>query len=244
MKLSRTACFVAVSFALLRNVFGQSFTNLNFESAHLVPIPGNPYHEVQFSQAFPGWTGTVGGIPMTGALTNTVYLDTAGIAIIDHNWTNSPGLYSGGLIEGNYTAILMSGTFTNTQTGVDTSLSQTGLVPAGTESLQFKAYTVFDSSGSFDVTLGGQTLALDVLGTDANYTLYAADISSFAGDTEPLSFTVFGENPHVNDEYLYLDSIQFSPSPVPEPSMLSLSALGGLFFFRRMKRPDTALDSN
>jgi len=50
----------------------------------------------------------------------------------------------------------------------------------------------------------------------------------------PLAFTVFAENPHVDDQYLYLDAIQFSPQSVPEPSAFALATLGAFFFsFRR-----------
>ena len=236
-----SAIFATVMLLVLKeHGHAQGFVNLGFESAHFIPIPGDPYNRVQFVQAFPGWTGTVAGIPLTGALSNEVFLDTAGIAIIDRNWTNSAaytlGFLSGTLIQGNYTAILMSGSLTNNVNGVDTSLSQTSLVPIGMQSLFFKAYTVFDSSGAFAVTLGGQTLPLSVQGVGTNYTLYGADIGAFAGLTNTLSFTVFGENPHVNDEYLFLDSIQFSPQSIPEPNTLALGAFGALFFgFRRWR---------
>jgi hypothetical protein len=214
--------------AEIQACFSQNFTNLDFESATFVPISGDPFGRDQFAQAFPGWTVTVGGLPVSGTLSNNIFLDTAGTSIINSNY-NVSGFIPGGRIEGKYTAILMSGTLTNTQTGVDTSLYQTGLVPIGTQSLQFKAYEAFDSSGAFAVTLGGQTLSLSVLGSGTNYTLYGADINSFAGQPEQLNFTVFGENPHVNDEYLYLDSIQFSTQAVPEPGDLALLSMG-IFF--------------
>ena len=142
---------------------GQGFINLNFESATFVHVAGSPSDTVQFAQAFPGWTGTVGGIPPVGVLSNSYYLGTAGFSIINSNFNNF-SIIPGGLIQGRYTAILYSGSLTNSQTGVDTSLSQTGLVPVGTHSLQFKALEVFDALGAFTVTLGGQTLPLSVLG--------------------------------------------------------------------------------
>lgn len=229
MKLRSIAWLVLVSFALWRNASGQDFQDLDFESATLVPVPGDPYGSIQFAPAFPGWTQTiVGGLLGTNALYNNLFLDSAGIGIFDHN----SSFLSSDVIEGNYTAILESG-LGYTQTGVvpsDVTLSQTGLVPAGTESLQFKANKSFDSSGAFAVTLGGQTLSLTVLGTGPNYTLYGADVGKWANQTTQLAFTVFGENPHVNDEILFLDDIQFSPSSVPEPNTLGLIALGGLFF--------------
>jgi hypothetical protein len=230
MKLQATAWLAVVSFALLRNASGQDFQNLDFESATLVPVPGDSYGGVQFAPAFPGWTKTIVGGIDTNALYNNIFLDSAGIAIIDHN----SSFFSGDVIEGNYTAVLESGLGQNGPT--DVTLSQTGLVPAGTESLQFKASEWFDSSGAFAVTLGGQTLSLTVLGTGPNYTLYGADVSQWANQTAQLTFTVFGENPHVNDESLFLDEIQFSSQIVPEPSVFGLLALGGLFLrLRRSK---------
>lgn len=223
----------AVALLAPQNVQAQGFTNLDFESATIGQTGGS---DVQFNQALPGWTGTVGGVQQTVALYNTLYLDTAGIAIIDHNWTNSAGYNNGGgyppisgLIQGNYTAILMSGNTSGANPQpADTTLSQTSLVPIGIQSLQFKAYKAFDSQGSFAVTLGGQTLYLTTLGTGADYTLYGANVSQWAGQTAQLAFTVFAENPHVDDEYLYLDAIQFSTQSIPEPSEFALVAFGAL----------------
>jgi len=207
----------------------QSFEDLNFESATLVATNSSPLGAVEFAPAFPGWDGTVGGVQATYALLNTVFVDSAGISIINSNYTGF-GI-GGGVLQGHYTAILQSGVGgSGGSTPSAVSLSQTGLVPAGTQSLQFDAYTVFDSSGSFNVTLGGVTLALVVLANYANYTVYGANIASFADETEPLVFTVPAETPHVNDEYLYLDSIEFSSSPIPEPSALALVAAGGMWF--------------
>jgi hypothetical protein len=227
---TKTLFVVITSTFVLQNVHGQVFTNLNFESATFVSAGLN---SVQFNQAFPGWIGTAGGVQQTLALSNAVYLDTAGISIINSNFDNS-GYPPGGVIQGKYTAILQSGLSpTNESLPVDVSLSQTGLVPMGTESLLFSAHTVFDSSGAFNVSLGGQNLSLNVISNALNYTVYGANISAWAGDTAQLSFTVLGENPHVNDEYFFLDNIQFSASPIPEPCVFCLSALSGLFLASR-----------
>jgi len=219
-----------------QNGHAQNFINLGFESASLVPAGG---FYVQFNQAFPGWIGTVGGVQQTLALTNNFYLDTSGISIIDRNYNND-GIIPGGLIQGRYTALLQAGL---SGPPADTSLSQTGIVPANAQSLQFEAFQATDGSTAispFAVTLGGQTLSLIPLSYDSNYTLYGADISSWAGKTAQLSFTMFAENPHVDDQYLYLDAIQFSTQPVPEPSGLALIAAGGLMFgFRRSLRDYT-----
>lgn len=211
-----------------------TFENLDFESASLVPAGGL---NVQFAPAFPGWTGTVGGGQQSLALYNTIYLDTSGISIIDNSYS-SGGLIPGGVIQGSYTAILQAGYGSGVP--ADTSLSQTGLVPLGVHSLQFEALQAVDGASAvipFGVTLGGQTLSLVPLGSGANYTLYGADVSSWAGQTAQLSFTVFAERPHLNNQYLYLDAIQFSDQAVPEPSVIGLSALGALLLgWRALRR--------
>ena len=69
--------FTAALLSLAEACFAQGFVNLNFESASLVPIPGDAYNRVQFAQAFPGWTGTVGGVQQTLALSNNLFLDSS-----------------------------------------------------------------------------------------------------------------------------------------------------------------------
>src|SRR6266446_2800910 len=100
-----------------------TFQNLGFESATLVPISGNSSSPVQFGPAFPGWTGSVGGVQLSGALYNEVYLDSSGISVVDQGWAN-PLAGPSGTIEGNYTAILQAGWALGTFTPADTSLSQ------------------------------------------------------------------------------------------------------------------------
>jgi len=50
-----------------------TFQNLGFESATLVPISGTSSSPVQFAPAFPGWTGSVGGVQQSAALYNSEY---------------------------------------------------------------------------------------------------------------------------------------------------------------------------
>jgi len=204
-----------------------TFQNLGFESAALVPISANA---VQFAPAFPGWTGTIGGVQQTAALYNAITLDTSAISIIDHGWSNPFG-GPGGVIQDNFTAILIAGLGSGplgNQPG-DVTLAQTGLVPVGAESLQFKAYALYSYPfNPFAVTLGGQTLSLLPLQAGSNYTLYGADIHALAGQDAELDFTLFAQRPHMGNNYLYLDSIEFSDQAVPEPGVFGLSALGAL----------------
>jgi hypothetical protein len=228
MRLQRPAWYVdglALLLGVALPVQGQStFQNLGFESASLIPIPADPYGRVQFAPAFIGWTGYVGSVQQSAALYNNEFLDTSGISIIDHGWS-APFGAPGGVIQGNYTALLQAGV------GGNSIMSQTGQVPADAQSLQFEAYQDFGPNGRFAVTLGGQTLSLIPVQSGANYTLWGADVHVWAGQAAELDFTVFADQPHVVNEYLYLDAIAFSnsPLPTPEPSIFGLSALGALF---------------
>jgi hypothetical protein len=215
--LSSALCAVAVS----ARAQG-SFQNLGFEAATIVLGAGG----YQFSPAFPGWSGYVGEVQQTAALYNNLYLDTSGISIIDRGFTLS-GRY-GGVIEGNYTAILMAG-----EDG-DVALSQTSLVPVAAQSLWFKAGP--NPFLFLQVTLGGAKLPLIPKGSGTNYTLYAADISSFAGQTAELDFTAIAERPYGGERYVFLDSVEFSDQAIPEPGVVGLLALGILLVAGRRNR--------
>ena len=230
----QTPAWLVGGLAVLVSAWGaggqSSFQNLGFESASLVPIPGDPYGRVQFATAFPGWTGLVGGEQQTAALYNNAFLGTSAISIIDSGWSITyPNL--GGVISGNFTAILQAGVLV-TPTNyypADATLSQTALVPATAESLRFRAYDPSSLSPgiALRVTLGGQQLSLNALGSGANYTLYGADIHTLAGQSAELDFTVPSPgNGGIN--YVFLDSIQFSTVAIPEPDVFGLCALGAM----------------
>jgi len=204
-----------------------SFQNLDFESATIVPVSGGPF--VDFSQAFPGWTGYLGGVQESLASYDSVPMSTAGFSILDRS-------YSGpiGVIDGSFTAFLQSGAG-NVGQEPDATLAQTGLVPAGTESLLFKAY-LGSGQDYFQVTLGGQALSLVPVQAGSNYTLYAADIHGWAGQTAELAFTALYPHPHIGEIPVYLDSMQFSDQGVPEPGVCNLSALGAVLLGWRVLR--------
>ena len=141
-----------------------AFQNLGFESANLAPISsGQLGGSVPISDALPGWAGFIGSTQVSTILQNDYTFGDPSIDILGPNWSY------GGIIEGQYTLVLQPGG----PGGVfSASVSQTGLVPINTQSLQFKAETYSD----FSVSLGGQDLSLITLGTGANYTLYDEQI--------------------------------------------------------------------
>ncbi len=212
MKNTCITTSTVILLVFLQNGFGQSFSNLDFEGANLTGFsPG----QVPVSAAFPGWTLFLDQGGVEQGILNVSYYD------IPHspNQTSIDDTNAGnGFVpfQGQYSADLYSPGANN----VEASISQTGLVPIGTKSLFLDAsYSLIP----FVVTLGGQTINLQPVQVFSNYTLYGANISSFAGKTEnltirdPAAFFVNGAN-----NELILDNIQFSPQPTPEPSVLSL----------------------
>jgi hypothetical protein len=214
----------AIIFAVLSAQAQGTFQNLNFESASIpssTPIPSF----VPIGEALPAWnaelinTSTSVATPQTQAVYDGVSTGGAVISLIDDN---SP--YRGP-IEGNYSVFLFGG---GNPAVISVSISQTGLIPAGTESLLMDAW--ISPNASPVVAIDGQPVTMFPLQTFANYTLYGGNISSFSGQTATLSFT--DPPPAIQEPSQFLlDNISFSPAAVvPEPSPLALTGFGGLLF--------------
>ena len=208
--------------SLKQNVGAQGFANLNFESANVSGY--SPNSDVPTASALPGWSASFLNSSGTDVLTQVSYdrisLGGATISIID---SNAPVF---GPLQGKYSAFLFGGPLGPTAL-VSAQISQTGMVPVGTESLLFDAQV---SGAPFTVTLGGQTIAMALLQPSSNDTLYGGNIpSELAGQIEALTFTeppAMGVQPSMFE----LDNIQFSASSVPEPSALGLTLLCGMLF--------------
>jgi hypothetical protein len=196
----------------------QGFVNLNFEMANVAGY--SPDTLIPITAALPGWSGFYQNSQTSQVGYDFVSLGAAVISVIDNN--SQPDI---GPLVGNYSADLFGGA------GQSASISQTGLVPAGTESLLFDAY---DYGAPFIVTLGGQAINVSPLQAFQNYTVYGGDIpSSLAGQIETLSFTE--PPPAIGGPSMFeLDDISFSTNaPTPEPSIVALTAIGGLLFGAR-----------
>ena len=225
---------VGFIFAAMVQLRAQGFVNLNFEQANVSGYSRLDY--VPVTAALPGWSATasyVGGTYAAAIVYDGISTGGTAISVVDTNVSMGSVLATGFFpFQGRYGVILFGA---NT---VSETISQTGLVPTGTAALLFDARA---SSATFSVTLGGQTVNVIPLQTFSNYTLYGADISAFAGQSETLSFTEppapvgqLGGDPNIFE----LDNIQFSSSPVPEPSALALGALGALLFVFRAGRAE------
>ena len=219
-----SVCGLAVLLTAAEGLAQGSFQNLDFEAA-VIPSGTHPGLGVYISSAFPGWS------PST-AWYDSVSLGGAAISVIDSSaapyWYYQPSLQS--FIQGQYSAVLFAGGIVN---DTSSSISQTGLVPSGTRSLQAKMSW---HNAAPVVTLGGQTVNMVPLQMFPGYTLYGGDISSFAGQVETLSITkppVYGQVP---PSWVLLDDIGFSGQVVPEPGVFGLSALAALLIGWRVQR--------
>jgi hypothetical protein len=207
---SLSAALVATSSA-----FGQgTFQDLDFESARLVFVTSPYYTEIVATNALPGWSAFSGANP----LSTIFYNDPRFFPPVELLGSNSLA------IGGNFSVLLSEGGGIGTNIYGPGSISQTGLVPTDAQTLLFEAnLNLFSSPGSsLVVSLGGQNLSYMAIFNAPNYTLYGADISMFAGQTEILSFMAAAG-------LVLLDNIQFSPQVIPEPSIHALLGLGGLF---------------
>ena len=193
--------------ALCQNGWAQGFVNLDFESANIVLTDGL---QTFVTNAFPGWT-----VNPPYIVYDTVSLSGGSITIWDSNYA-SP-------IQGEYSVGLAS---VNEGTGYSISLGQTGTIPSSAQSIIF-----WGTLGGMQVTFDGNPLNFTATGSGPGYAIYGADISAYASQTGELLFTL---PPYVDGAVL--DNIQFSSLPIPEPSVLALTGLGGLLFgFRRWR---------
>jgi hypothetical protein len=210
----------------------QSFVNLNFESASVPPSGPEPYpNSVSIVSALPGWSAYLGTQQITQVGYNDPPNSTASVTLIGPTWNSADtGASLGvGIIDGNYSVDLQTGAnpLNGTPQTINASIEQYGMVPGTAESLLFAAAETTPLSVSFN----GNILSPVALSSgmfSANgvyYTLYAANISPWAGQKGELEFTA-DFNGSFN--YVVLDDISFSPNAVPEPSIVALTAMGGL----------------
>jgi hypothetical protein len=210
------AAIAIVIFAYSSTLLAQgTFQDLNFEQAAIVPLGTG----ISAGSAFPGWQEFYGSIPTSVVSYDAATIGAANIAIVDDKSGYVP-------FQGNYMAFLEGATTPGLSTSV--TLSQTGMVPTGIESIQLDANQAPGSS--FVVSLDGDAVNMVPLESYSGYTLYGGNVSAWSGQNATLSIT---ELPPSNQQFsptlLQLDDISFSPTAViPEPSPLVLTGLGGL----------------
>lgn len=228
MKLPRKT-FVILSLALLASgaeIYAQgTFQNLGFEQAAI--IPGQAPEVVSATAAVPGWSVYIGTNQMSQLGYNLVDTGSTWVSLIGD--TGSGTIFNSH--EGDFSLLLQGGLSSSSA-----SISQTGLVPASAESIQFEAQA--HGSGPLDVFLGGQEIPIFPIGTGPNYTLYGGSIAAFAGQEETLEFSAPNAGALGANDW-NIDSIVFSPSPIPEPATWALDVCGVaiLCVARQLRKP-------
>ena len=232
-----------ILFALLlfcRSGQAQSFINLGFERA-VINTNGLPPFMAVASSAIPGWTAAISG-SANYQLSEIIYdTDALGSPAIDILESNNDLAGSAVILQGQYTLELQAVAGYNGY-NAGGSISQTGLIPVSALALLFEAQlsplqgTLLES---LQVSLDGQNLNFFAVSSGANYTLYGADISMFSGQVETLDFSSVSALPIGIPNEIFLDNIQFSTSPIPEPNELALAALGILLLCCRWLEAST-----
>jgi hypothetical protein len=195
--------------------FSQGFVNLDFEDATIAPTPvGGSTYPVDPAQCFPGWT--------VGADTVVSYNDLSiGAPAVNLMGPNFPNAVNYTPLQGSYSVLLQY--FGEPE---PPTLSQAGLIPAGTQSINF---LVGNGENDAVVMLNGVNIPLIQISGGR----LAGNISAFSGTVAQLTFSTTSSNGGEGD-WLYFDDIQFSFTAVPEPSEFALGALGAfLLWFRR-----------
>jgi hypothetical protein len=219
--MNTTKLIAALSVVLLATLSAQAqgtFQNLDFEQA--APVSANDPEDpnaVTASSALPFWSVYYGNVQQTEIEYNEISGGATSVALVS---TSAPFGFSA--IDGNYSVLLQG----SPESG-SASISQTGLIPSGTQSLLFE--TRF-GGGPLNVLVGTQTVPISAVGSGPNYTLYGANISAWAGETEELTFSA---PPYSSPNNWIIDDISFSPNPLPEPNIVALTAIGGLLFGAR-----------
>ena len=222
MKLLRFTSFAAVLITGLYSATAQGFVNLGFENTTIttVSFPGGD----RYTATIPGWSWNtfnyVNGDPNSVGL-NELAISAPATTL---HGLNSPFFPA---ILGSYSVLLQGGDTSGSMIyGTNgASIFQTASIPVTSQSL------IFAGGSSLQVRFNGQILTPIALSNAPSYTIWGADISAYAGQSGELRFTAPWRSASI------LDGVQFSPTPVPEPSALMLSGLFIVCLLVFLKRP-------
>lgn len=213
--MKRITAVLAVTAIFIVSACGQSFQNLNFESAYNLTNPPEPDGaDFPVTEALPGWTAYDGDVPLG-----------------DINYVSNELFAAGTAVELEGGSLALDGDFSVGLYSIS-SISQTGLVPDNAESLEFEANPALN----LVVTLGGQSLSFRALSQGPNYTIYGANIpAGLDGQLEALTFGTEGAG-----GLALLDDIEFLPTTVPEPAEWALIGVAVVSFVLWRRRRNLA----
>jgi hypothetical protein len=210
---------------LCRAALAQGFVNLNFEQSAIVSSSPSGSGFNWGIANVPDWaaydlisSNFTGG---TTVLYNRQGLDNPSVSLIDSSyWTPA--------LQGKYSVLLFGGSNAAESTN-GASISQTGQIPITARSITYWGSS-WNNQQNLQITFNSQMLSFIVVSNTAKYTIYGADISTYAGQTGELLFTAPWQS-YGN----VIDSIVFSSNSVPEPNTCILTMTGLVLLFRRRR---------
>lgn len=204
---------------------GAAFRNLDFQSPNIrVLARSEPWIDHLVKDVIPGWHLQFGGVEQNLMLYN-----------------NSTQLFANAILQGPRVPRVGDIFMFHMNTGISfdfsyenmasASIYQVGQVPASAKSIHFHVGFGFHTSiHDFHVTINNTLLPLIEYDAMEHTIHYQADVSSWAGGTAELRFTVEPDREFNGfHNYVGLGAIEFSPIPVPaipEPSTWALLATG------------------
>lgn len=226
------------------SALGGEFINLGFDQINWPnsspPIPGPPIDFTFGNWIRPGWNST----PQSAVGYNYTQHFWNMASIVDRDYRNTQyGQNISAPVVGRFSLVVwpFSRPVNSPNVYMPYTLTQTGEVPLGSQSLRFLYH-----GNDLKVFLGGDERTLyslpDVISGDPQIPLYhyfAVDVSPYAGRTVELRFDFYsrgydedwGEYPPLypgepHPQNHVLDDLSFSPLAVPEPSTWALLGLG------------------
>jgi hypothetical protein len=184
------------------------------------------------ADALPYWSVLYGSVPAFQVFYHGISIGASRIAVEDANFIGSFQA-----ISGNFSVLFQGGLEGDPLTPTDVTITQSGTVPALSQSLLFKTRGAIPE-GWLEVYFQNQLLPIQPVQSLANnINVYGCDISAFESQYGELKLTGVAPTPFGLGAVL-IDDLEFSPTLVPEPSSVALFLLGTglLVWHRRTKR--------
>lgn len=205
-----------------------AFQNLNFEKADLPVLAegqSGGFLSVPVSSALPGWHTFIGNQEIANVSHNVDSLGAANVTVY------GPA-YVGTIIQGLFSVSLQAGANAPNPLQRDVTISQVGIVPSNAGLLEI---SIGIDAQNYSVELAGTSLSLTPVASTAQYTLYQADVSQFAGTLQELRLTsIWTSDRRLNP--VEFDNIQFIAVPEPSIMILLFVGVGALWAARRKIR--------
>lgn len=216
--------------------------------------PEDAYQPISSLSAFPYWTVREDSTVCTAVWGVPVALDETSVALVSAGYSPIAGSYSVQLSAYADVPVGAPGYYRSS------SISQTGLIPFGTQSIRFLMASP-SQAGAVQpnpvVTLNGVPISISELSRSGGIISMGGNIGAFAGTAATLAFScqaIQGAPFPANENIFNLDNIQFSTLSVPEPKALTVIGVGVLLTCLCRRRrgahsssnsmPSTTPDSN